>query len=185
MGESYNLNFSRPASGIYVQYYKFLRYGISGYQKICDHMMTHAQKIREGLEKMRFEGKPRFIILDDGDKNCLPVVTAMLNPECNFEYDDIDLQHAISEHNWYVSGYKMNFEDPITKQDKPIFTDQDGSKTMFRVVVKNNINAIMVDNLIGSFTKTLEMLDSIEFKNKSNGDFKGMHRKKNLFSKHC
>ena len=59
-------------------------------------MMIHAQKIREGLEKMRFEGKPRFIILDDGDKNCLPVVTAMLNPECNFEYDDIDLQHAIS-----------------------------------------------------------------------------------------
>ena len=53
-------------------------------------MMTHAQKIREGLGKMKFEGKPRFIILDDGDKNCLPVVTAMLNPECNFEYDDID-----------------------------------------------------------------------------------------------
>ena len=147
-------------------------------------MMTHAQKIREGLEKMRFEGKPRFIILDDGDKNCLPVVTAMLNPEFNFEYDDIDLQHAISEHNWYVSGYKMNFEDPITKQGKPIFTDQDGLKTMFRVVVKNNINAIMVDNLIDSFGKTLEMLDSIEFKNKSNGDFKGMHRKKHLSSKH-
>jgi len=184
-GESYNLNFSRPASGIYVQYYKFLRYGIAGYQKICEHMMTHAQKIREGLEKMKFEGKPRFIILDDGDKDCLPVVTAMLNPECNFEYDDIDLQHAISEHNWYVSGYKMNFEDPITKQDKPIFTDQDSSKSMFRVVVKNNINAIMVDNLIDAFAKTLEMLDSIEFKNKSNGDFKGMHRKKNLFSKHC
>ena len=143
-------------------------------------MMAHAQKIRVGLEKMKFEGKPRFVILDDGDKNCLPVVTAMLNPECNFEYDDIDLQHSISEYNWYVSGYKMNFEDPITKQDKPIFTDQDGSKTMFRVVVKNNINSIMVDNLIDSFGKTLEMLDSIEFKNKTNGTLKGMHRKKNL-----
>jgi hypothetical protein len=56
---------------------------------------------------------------------------------------------------------------------------------MFRVVVKNNINSIMVDNLIDSFGKTLEMLDSIEFKNKTNGAFKGMHRKKNLFSKHC
>ena len=148
-------------------------------------MMTHAHKIREGLGKMKFEGKARFTILDDGDKNCLPVVTAMLNPECNFEYDDIDLQHAISEHNWYVSGYKMNFEDPITKQDKPIFTDQDGSKTMFRIVVKSNINSVMVDNLIDSFGKTLEMLDSIEFKNKANGALKGIHRKKNLFSKHC
>ena len=148
-------------------------------------MMTHAHKIREGLGKMKFEGKARFTILDDGDKNCLPVVTAMLNPECNFEYDDIDLQHAISEYNWYVSGYKMNFEDPITKLDKPIFTDQDGSKTMFRIVVKSNINSVMVDNLIDSFGKTLEMLDSIEFKNKTNGALKGMHRKKNLFSKHC
>ena len=27
----------------------------------------------------------------------------------------------------------------------------------------------MVDNLIDAFAKTLEMLDSIEFKNKSNG----------------
>ena len=79
----------------------------------------------------------------------------------------------------------MNFEDPITKKDKPIFTDQDGSKTMFRVVVKNNINAIMVDNLIDSFGKTLEMLDSIEFKNKTNDSFKGILRKENLFSKHC
>ena len=78
----------------------------------------------------------------------------------------------------------MNFEDQITKQDKPIFMDQDGSKTMFRIVVKSNINSIMVDNLIDSFGKTLEMLDSIEFKNKSNEAFKGMQRKKNFFSKH-
>jgi hypothetical protein len=44
-------------------------------------MMIHAQKIREGLGKMKFEGYAEItIILDDGDKNCLPVVTAMLNP---------------------------------------------------------------------------------------------------------
>ena len=42
-----------------------------------------------------------------------------------------------------------------------------------------------LDNLIDSFGKTLEMLDSIEFKNKANGALKGIHRKKNLFSKHC
>jgi len=55
---------------------------------------------------------------------------------------------------------------------------------MFRIVVKSNINSVMADNLIDSFGKTLEMLDSIEFKNKANGVLKGMHRKKNLFSKH-
>jgi len=56
---------------------------------------------------------------------------------------------------------------------------------MFRIVVKNNINSVMVENLIDSFGKTLEMLDSIEFKNKADGFYKGICRKENLLSKHC
>jgi len=28
------------------------------------------------------------------------------------KYDDIDLQHALSESHWYVSGYALGFEDP-------------------------------------------------------------------------
>jgi len=183
--ESYTLNFSRPASGIYVQYYKFLRLGIQGYQKSCDHMMQHAHMIRAGLKKMQYNGKSRFTILDDGDKHCLPVVTAMLNPDCNFDYDDIDLQHAISEHHWYVSGYRMGFEDPINKITKPLFFDQDVSKTMFRVVVKANINNIMVENLLNAFTESLKMLDSIKINDNSSLSFKETHAKKNLYSKHC
>ena len=106
---------------------------------------------------------------------------------------DIQRLYRELKENGYIHTVRNNKEvfmcdlefNPITKQDKPIFTDQDGSKTMFRIVVKNNINSVMVDNLIDSFGKTLEMLDSIEFKNKNNGTFKGIHRKKNLFSKHC
>ena len=183
--ESYTLNFSRPASGIYVQYYKFLKFGLAGYQKSCDHMMNHAHTIRLGLKNLKYKDKPRFIMLDDGDKHCLPVVTAMLNPGCSFEYDDIDLQHAISEHHWYVSGYRMGFEDPITKVTKPLFNDQNEIKTMFRVVVKSNINNTMVENLLNSFKESLEMLDSINFKNKSLKSYKETHLKKNLYSKHC
>ena len=183
--ESYTLNFSRPASGIYVQYYKFLRFGMAGYQKSCDHMMRHAHMIRSGLKKMQYKGKPRFTILDDGDKHCLPVVTAMLNPDCNFDYDDIDLQHAISQQHWYVSGYRMGFEDPITKQIEPLFYDQNKKKTMFRVVVKANINNIMVENLLQSIEESVNMLDSIQFKANSLPSFKETHAEKNLYSKHC
>lgn len=32
--DSYTLNFSRPASGIYVQFYKFLRLGVAGYTQV-------------------------------------------------------------------------------------------------------------------------------------------------------
>ncbi|MCS5583448.1 MAG: pyridoxal-dependent decarboxylase, partial [Pseudomonadales bacterium] len=106
--ESYTLNFSRPASGVYVQFYKLLRYGMEGYQRCCDNMMRNTKMIRDSLRGMTFEGKPRFILLDHGDTHCLPVITAMLNPECGFTYDDIDLQHVLAQHHWYVSGYRMN-----------------------------------------------------------------------------
>ena len=43
------------------------------------------------------DGKPRFVVCDHGDKGCLPVVAAFLNPEANLAFDDIDLQHQVSE----------------------------------------------------------------------------------------
>lgn len=54
-------------------------------------------------------------------RECLPVVSARLNPACEFTYDDIDFQHAIAEHQWYVSGYGLNFKHPITEKLKKIF----------------------------------------------------------------
>ena len=77
--DSYTLNFSRPASGVYVQYYKFLRYGLAGYQQVCDNMMGNAKYIRDGLKAMTWKGQPRFTLLDHGDQGCLPVVAARLN----------------------------------------------------------------------------------------------------------
>ena len=65
------------------------------------------------------------------------------------------------------------------------FHDQNETKTMFRVVVKSNINNTMVENLLNSFKESLEMLDSINFKNKSLKSYKETHLKKNLYSKHC
>ena len=183
--DSYTLNFSRPASGVYVQYYKFLRYGMSGYQKCCDSMLRHADIIREGLRTMQYKGKPRFTILDHGNENCLPVVTAMLNPECELEYDDIDLQHALSEHHWYVSGYRMGFNDPMTGKNKPLFSDQDASTSMFRVVVKSNISSVMVEHLLDSFKKSLHLLDSIDFKAKNGFRSHLLRHKDQVITNHC
>ena len=96
--DSMTLNFSRPASGPYVQFYKFLRLGRPGYRAVVDNQMAVATVIRHALKKMESpNGKPRFQIIDCGDEKCLPVVGARLNPECDLAYDDIDLQHALSE----------------------------------------------------------------------------------------
>lgn len=184
--DSYTLNFSRPASGVYVQYYKFLRYGISGYRQVCSNMMANAHYIRKALSEMMLNGQPRFIILDDGDSACLPVVTAMLNPACNFTYDDIDLQHVLSQHHWYVSGYKMGLNDPITEEYRALFSDQDKDKTMFRIVVKNNLTRNMANHLIDSFIASFELLDAVDFSAIHCADTSLLrHRGQKRLTNHC
>ena len=85
--ESYTLNFSRPAAGVYGQYYSLLHYGMSGYRQCCDNMMENARFLRDGLRAMTHVGKPRFAMLDHGDEGCQPVVTARLNPACELGYE--------------------------------------------------------------------------------------------------
>ncbi len=184
--DSYTLNFSRPASGVYVQYYKLIRFGMSGYQQSVDNMMSNARFIRESMAKMTYKGKPRFVFLDHGNDNCLPVVTAMLNPDCDLSYDDIDLQHVISQHHWYVSGYKMEFEHPISGETMPLFYDQDPEKTMFRIVIKNNLTRNMAVDILHAFEKSFEFMDSIDFSKAHGIDFVKMrHKDSRVITKHC
>jgi len=166
--DSYTLNFSRPAQGIYVQFYKFIRYGLDGYRRLCENQMAVAAVLRAGLAQMQCNGKPRFVILDDthcssGDdksKPCLPVVTAMLNPDLNLPYNDIDLQHAISQEHWYVSGYKMCMHHPLTHTEMPLFSDQPTGQTMFRIVVKSNLTLQNASHLSRAIESAVQFLDS-------------------------
>jgi glutamate decarboxylase len=184
--DSYTLNFSRPASGVYVQYYKLLRYGLSGYQQCCDNMMRNAKFLREGLSAMSYQGKPRFVMLDDGDKHCLPVVTAMLNPECEFTYDDIDLQHVVSQHHWYVGGYRMAFNHPMTEENIALFYDESAKTTMFRVVVKNNLTRDMAEHLLASFHAAFEFLDAVDFSKLHDFDTRHLrHKDQRRLTNHC
>jgi len=160
--DSYTLNFSRPASGIYVQYYKFHRLGHRGYQALCDNRMANAKYLRDALKTFKHtDGRPKFVMLDAGDTKCLSVVTAQLNPELNLPYDDIDLQHQMLQHHWYVSGYKMCFHDPTDEKTKPLFTDAPAERTMFRVVVKANVTRPMMDNLITALRSCVADMDSL------------------------
>jgi glutamate decarboxylase len=184
--DSYTLNFSRPASGVYVQYYKLMRYGLEGYRQCCENMMANATYIRDGLRAMTYQGKPRFILLDQGDTNCLPVVTAMLNPECGFTYDDIDLQHVLSQHHWYVSGYKMGFNHPLTEKTIPLFHDQKAEQTMFRVVVKSNLTRDLASHLLSSFDAAFAFLDAVDFSKLHGITSEQMrHKDQRVMTNHC
>ena len=184
--DSYTLNFSRPASGIYVQYYKFLRYGLAGYQQVCNNMMGNARYIRDGLRAMQWKGKPRFLFLDHGNEGCLPVVAATLNPACGFTYDDIDLQHALSQHHWYVGGYRMSMSHPLTEEVLGLCRDVDRNRTMFRIVVKNNLTRRMADHLIGSFGETFKFLDAVDFSGLHGFDSRRLrHKDQRRLTQHC
>jgi len=160
--DSYTLNFSRPASGIFVQYYKFHRLGQQGYRALRDNQFQNAKYLRDALKAMKYkDGRPYFEMLDAGDTKCLPVVTLMLNPELKLPFDDIDLQHQIQQYHWYVCGYKMNYHDPNDEQTKPLFTDSPADQTMFRVVVKANNTRMMMDNLIQAIKDSLAEMESL------------------------
>jgi hypothetical protein len=72
---------------------------MEGYRNKVSNQMAVAAFLRKKLKEMkRPDGKPRFEMLDCGDSKCLPVVAARLNnKDGSMKYNDIDLQHALSE----------------------------------------------------------------------------------------
>jgi glutamate decarboxylase len=163
--DSITLNFSRPASGCYVQMYKFLRLGLQGYRSKVANQMHVAAFIRSQLREIkRPDGKPRFTMMDTGDIHCLPVVAAQLNnADGSMSYDDIDLQHALAESHWYVSGYGLTFENLATGKVESLFRDADEKATMFRVVVKSNLTMMLAIDLVRHINWVLPVLDKHGF----------------------
>lgn len=164
--DSMTLNFSRPASGPYVQFYKFLRLGREGYTAKVKNQMEVAAYMRDHMRSKKHTcGKPRFEILDGGlhEHGCLPVVGARLNKACHLHYDDIDLQHALAESHWYVSGYELTFENYDHDAIKEtLFTDVDMTDTMFRIVVKSNLTLGMAQQLMGQLDEVIQVLDDMK-----------------------
>lgn len=158
---AYTLSSSRPASGVYVQYYKFQRLGLDGFRALCNNRMTNSKYLRDCLKAMTHNGKPIFRMLDDGDELCLPVVAACFNQDLNLPYSSVDLQHRVAQSHWYVSGYKMNFIDPNDESTKALFWDASSDQTMFRVVMKANVTRNMVENLVESISDALKHMDAI------------------------
>lgn len=165
--DSYTLNFSRPAQGIYCQFYKLLRLGKTGYRGQCDNQMAVAQYLREGLQKMHFGGKPVFEIIDaigqgktTVEKLCLPVVTAMFNPEQNFTFDEVNFQDVIAQSHWYVSAYRMSMRHPLTEEKMPLFNDLPAEHAMFRVVVKSNLTMNMAAHLLKEVDNAMKYLQT-------------------------
>merc|ERR1712061_320935 len=113
---------------------------------------------------MLLNGKPRFVIIDaigqSEQKICLPVVTAMFNPELKLNYNEIDLQDAMAQSHWYISGYKMAMHHPLTRVTGPLFNDIPAEQAMFRVVVKSNLTMAMAQHMMREMENAVQFLDA-------------------------
>ncbi len=136
---TFNLNFSRPASGVLAQYYNFLRLGHQGYTTIMEALKTNADYIRAQLAATN-----QFDIVSDD--HSLPLIAWTVKPEV--EYTAFDLSDKLRQRGWTVPAYTM----PENAQDV----------TCLRVVVREGMSRDMADNLLRDVlwaTKELEKED--------------------------
>lgn len=133
---NYSLNFSRASSMVLLQYYNFLRLGISGYRDIMSNIMSNAHYLEQKLlETGRFE------LLNES--KYLPVVVVRFKQEENFTV--YDLSDRLRERGWIVPAYAL----PPHAQEINVL----------RMVVKENFSHDMAETLAKDVVTAIEKLD--------------------------
>ena len=119
---NYSLNFSRPASQVYLQYYNFLRLGREGYTRIMKNIMDNALYLEERLLAL-----DKFELLTDS--KYLPVVVLKLKDDSR--YTVFQICRILKERGWVTPAYTL----PPEAQKEAVI----------RVVVKENFSRDMAD----------------------------------------
>jgi glutamate decarboxylase len=133
---NYTLNFSRPAYGVILQYFSFLRLGHEGYRRVITAALENARRLAaklaavEGLELI--EGGSRF-----------PIVVARTTPG-GPNVDLSVLSRRLREQGWIVPAYTL----PPNAEHV----------TVLRMVVKENVSRDMVELLGSDVRSTFEDL---------------------------
>ncbi|MEW4570116.1 glutamate decarboxylase [Tautonia sp. JC769] len=97
---NYSLNFSRASAPVLLQYYNFLRLGMSGYARIVGNIMDNAQYLQERIDAL---GRFRHL----GDTRAIPVVALTLaDPSEPPETLDL-LSETLRERGWIVPAYPL------------------------------------------------------------------------------
>lgn len=133
---NYSLNFSRASSMVLLQYYNFLRLGISGYRDIMHNIMANAQYLEKQLI-----ATDRFELLNES--KYLPVVVVRLKNEENFTV--YDLSDRLRERGWIVPAYAL----PPNAEEVSVL----------RMVVKENFSHDMAETFTKDVVAALKKLD--------------------------
>lgn len=105
----FQLNFSRPGSQIWAQYFNFVRFGKEGYKAIHEKSKDVAIQLSEQIKKMSF-----FHLLNDGSN--IPIVCwCIKNAPDKPKWTLYDLSEVLKRSGWQVPAYPLpeNFKDVI------------------------------------------------------------------------
>jgi len=133
--QNYSLNFSKTSSNLLAQYYNFLRFGKSGYQRIIDAVMSNAHYLEEYLQQSGY-----FEVLTDS--KYLPVVVVKLKER--YTFSAYDISRELNQYGWIVPAYSLpkNSEEIV----------------VLRMVVKENFSHDFAQKLIEDIDKVIQTL---------------------------
>ena len=133
---NYTLNFSRPAYGVILQYFSFVRLGHEGYRRVITTALENARALAAKLAKIEglelIEGGSRF-----------PIVVARTTPG-GPNVDLRVLSRRLRERGWIVPAYTL-----------PPNADH---ITVLRMVIKENVSRDMVELLAADARSAFEDL---------------------------
>jgi len=122
---TFNINFSRPASGVLAQYFNFIHLGREGYTRIMKGLKANADYIREEIASTG-----QFVILSDD--HSLPLVAWSCKDDD--PYTAFDLSDKLRQRGWIVPAYTM----PKNAE----------SIACLRVVVRECMSRDLAENLV-------------------------------------
>ncbi|RPD65905.1 glutamate decarboxylase [Lentinus tigrinus ALCF2SS1-7] len=165
---SFSLNFSRPAHPIIAQYFNFVHLGFEGYRNVALQDLKNARLLSRALEKSGL-----FVVLSDIHRPVdvdgvtsavhatigfneekvenyvpgLPVVSFRFSDDFKQKHPDVQqkwVQVLLRAKGWIVPNYELA---PDLQ-----------SVEILRVVVRENLTAVMVDRLVADIIEVVEGL---------------------------
>ena len=139
--QSITLNFSKSAATIIAQYFMLIRLGRAGYRRIFENLRSIASRLADGVMAT---GAFRLL----SDDHSLPLVAFSFLPYADGRpraYDEFSLSDKLRERGWVLPAYSMA---PNAQHIK-----------LVRAVVREDLGASMVDQLIKDITKAVLFLE--------------------------
>jgi glutamate decarboxylase len=158
---SFSLNFSRPAAPIIAQYFNFLHLGFEGYRDIGLDDLKNARMLSRALEKSgyytvlsdihRKADSPELTEIADANVEAytpgLPVVAFRFSDKFKQKNPNVKqkwIQTLLRSKGWIVPNYEL---PPALEKVE-----------ILRVVVRENITEVLIDQLINDIIEVTEQL---------------------------